>query len=58
MKNRSYLVFWFSQMVSQLGSAMTAYLYAAASMDNNIAKETAALCLSDGIKKISEITNS
>ena len=25
MKNRSYLSFWFSQMVSQLGSAMTAY---------------------------------
>jgi len=25
MKNRSYLAFWFSQMVSQLGSAMTAY---------------------------------
>lgn len=25
MKNRSYLAFWFSQMVSQLGSTMTAY---------------------------------
>ncbi len=25
MKNRSYLVFWFSQTVSQLGSVMTAY---------------------------------